>query len=352
MPKVLLCATTTGYQLASFREAAALLGYETVLATDRCHVLDDPWGDRAIPFERGEIPDGLDGVVALGEKAAEFAAGLGMRFHSPDAVRAAADKRLTRQRFREAGMLSPGNVRFPLVVKPASRSASQGVIRADSPPELEAAIQRVRKLIGTEAMLIEEFIPGHEYALEGLVSGGVLHPVAMFDKPDPLDGPFFEETIYVVIPPIAATVAAAQEAVSALRLSDGPVHAEMRINDGGVWMLEVAPRPVGGLCAKAVPGLESAILRHAVTGETPDVFAGPSAVMMIPVGAGGVFRGVAGVEEASEWAEVVITAKEGQHFRPWPEGNSYPGFLFGKSAEAVRRAHACLRFDYSFSFLP
>jgi hypothetical protein len=354
MPTLLLCATTTGYQLDSFRAAARRLGVDTRLATDRCHVMDDPWGDQAVPMQQPEDILPADGVVALGEKAARFAARLGWRFHSAEAVEAACDKRLTRKAFRRAGLRTPAPDGFPCVVKPVARSASQGVIRANDETELAAAIARVKRLVGTEELLVERFIPGHEYAIEGLVTGGRLHVVAMFDKPDPLDGPFFEETIYVTMEPLPEAVAETQRAVSALGLSDGPIHAEMRINPEGVWMLEVAARPIGGLCARVVPELEEAVIRHSLDGSAPTrPYVGPAGVMMIPVGIGGIFRGVSGIEAAMAVhgiEDVVITAKEGQLFRPWPEGNSYPGFLFARCQEpaaALRHAQACLQWDFT-----
>lgn len=358
MPRILLCAATTGYQLDSFRAAARRMDVETILVTDRCHVMDDPWGDQAIPMHHTEpIPD-ADGIVALGEKAARFAASLGRRFHPLAAVEAACDKRLTREAFRLAGLRTPASGGFPCVVKPVARSASQGVIRANDPQELEAAIARVKQLVGGEEILVEGFIPGHEYAIEGLVTGGRLSVVAMFDKPDPLDGPYFEETIYATIEPLDSAVEETQRAITALGLTDGPVHAEMRVNRDGVWMLEVAPRPIGGLCARIVPGLEEAIILHAMTGEPTEwPYTAPAGVMMIPVGAGGVFRGVTGVDEAGavEGIEgVVITAKEGQLFRAWPEGNSYPGFIFARCPEpvaALREAHGKLRWSYAMELL-
>lgn len=350
MPKILLATTTTGYQTQAFLDAARHLGVEVVVASDRCHVLENPWpderGDAAIPFEGGEVPQ-VDGVVALGDKASRYASTLGLRFHSRDAVEAATDKRLTRERFRAAGLRIPQTDGLPCVVKPVGRSASQGVIRADTESERAAAIARVRRLVGDEPILVERFIPGHEYALEGFVTDGRLSVVAMFDKPDPLDGPYFEETIYEVCDPVAQAVEETQRAVYALGLSDGPLHAEMRINEEGVWMIEVAPRPIGGLCAKIVPDLEEAVIRHALTGEVPPLYLGPSAAMMIPVGEGGMFRGATGIEESSRYAEVVITAKEGQVFRAWPEGSSYPGFLFAPTASQLRAALACLKFDYA-----
>ena len=173
---------------------------------------------------------------------------------------------------------------YPCVLKPLGLSASRGVIRANDDSEFAAAFRRIKALLEHEeisdSIQVERFIPGREVALEGIVTGGRLDVVAVFDKPDPLDGPFFEETIYVTPSRQPESVQTAivettGQAIGALGLTDGPVHAEMRVNDRGVWMLEVAARPIGGLCAKSIPGLEERILRHAV-GEIPNLAPGGS----------------------------------------------------------------------------
>ena len=208
---------------------------------------------------------------------------------------------------------------------------------------------------------MEEFLPGLEFALEGLVTRGRLRPLALFDKPDPLDGPFFEETIYVTPSRKPASIQTAiletaSAAVAALGLTHGPIHAEMRVDPRGVWMLEVAARPIGGLCAKALPGLEEAILSHAAGApDRPIELPAPSSgVMMIPIPREGVYASVEGVELAAAIPgirEVAITAKPGQHLLPLPEGHSYLGFLFaaGPTPAAVesslRAAHSALRFE-------
>jgi biotin carboxylase len=373
-----------------FSEAADRAGIDLILATDRCHILEDPWGDHAIAI-RFEDPNGaallleqeaghIDGIVAVGDRhalvAAVAAAKLGLRFHPPDAVAACRNKLTARERFRDSGMLTPEfypipvsadppAARFyPCVLKPLGLSASRGVIRANNDSEFAAAFRRIKALLEHEelsdSIQVERFIPGREFALEGIVTGGRLDVVAIFDKPDPLDGPFFEETIYVtpsrepesVQTAIVETTA---QAIAALGLTDGPIHAEMRVNAVGVWMLEVAARPIGGLCAKAIPGLEERILRHAV-GERPEL-APPreaSGVMMIPIPRQGVYNGVSGVEEAQTVpgvTEVIVTAKQGHKIVPLPEGQSYLGFIFARAAtpieveQSLRSAHSALEFE-------
>ena len=396
MARLLLFAATTGYQIRVFAEAARRLDVELTLATDRCHVLDDPWGDRAIPVRFGDVPGSLevlrgrrfDAVAAVGDApavlAAEVASALGIPFHPPAAVRACHDKYLARQLFQAAGLPVPQFFRvaladapdaaalrapYPCVLKPLSLSASRGVIRANDPDEFRAAFARIKTLLAREQqsqyLQVEAYIPGREFAVEGIVTRGAPRILAIFDKPDPLEGPFFEETIYVT--PSRESAAAQQSmretverAVRALGLYHGPFHAELRFNESGIWMVEVAARPIGGLCSKALRfgagmPLEELVLRHAI-GE--DIAAlqladAASGVMMIPIPRGGVYEDAAGVDEARSIEgvdDVIVTAKAGQMLVPLPEGASYLGFIFARGGDpaeverALRRAHAKLSF--------
>jgi len=389
---LLLFASTTGYQIRVFAEAARHVGAEVTLATDRCHIMDDPWGDRAIPVKFDRIAESLevlrnlnlqvDGVAAVGDKpavlAAEAAAMYGVPFHPPAAARACHDKHAARELFQAAGMLVPRFFRagseedaarapYPCVLKPLGQSASKGVIRANNPAEFAAAFRRIIRM-GEKEVQVEAYIPGREFALEGLATRGRLETIAIFDKPDPLEGPFFEETIYVTPSrePEAvqrALMETTQQAITALGLRHGPVHAEMRYNERGAWILEVHARPIGGLCSRslrmadAVP-LEEMILVHACGGDVSMAHLdGPaSGVMMIPTPMDGLYRGVDGVERARAVPlieDVAITATEGQHFVPPPEGSSYLGFIFARGEtpeqveEALRRAHAKLKFEFA-----
>ncbi len=400
--RILLVAATTGYQVRVFAEAAARIGFEIVLATDRCHHLDDPWGDQALPV-RFEDPVGsaealaqqavsVDGIVAVGDRPAFLAAvtaeRLGLRFHTAAAVETCRSKYLTRERFRAAGLKvpeycrftlseAPRDVTFPCVLKPLGLSASQGVIRADSPAEFTAAFERIRAILGNKDIArfqdeqdhyiqVERYIPGREFAIEGIVTNGALQVLAIFDKPDPLEGPYFAETIYLTPSLETAEVqselkAGAHRGVAALGLTNGPVHIEMRYNTEGMWVLEAAARPIGGLCARSLRfgkdiALEELILRHAagedVSGLERESLA--SGVYMIPVPSAGVYRETHGVELARAVPcveEVIITAKEGQRVMPLPEGSTYAGFIFaraespGEVETALRSAHAKLHFD-------
>ncbi len=413
MPRahVLFVTATTGYQARSFQQAARALDVGLLYVTDRCHALEDPWRDGAIAVrfddEAGAVEQvhaalagrPVAGVVAAGDRPARLAANvaraLAVSWHPPDGVRVSTNKLLARGRLLAAGLPVPWFVglgpddtiatvaprlRFPCVVKPLTLTGSRGVIRADSPDALEQALARVRKILDTDGrpagddpertdVVIEGFIPGREVALEGVLENGALRVFAIFDKPDPLDGPFFEETLYVT--PAALDASARQSvavtvarAALSLGLHHGPIHAECRINEAGVFVLEVAPRPIGGLCAGALRfadgvregiSLEELLLRHAI-GEPLDGFgreASASGVMMIPTPRRGRLRAVRGIPEAEQVPgidQVLIAARPDQLLVPLPEGASYLGFIFarggsaGEVEAALREAHARLHF--------
>jgi hypothetical protein len=272
-------------------------------------------------------------------------------------------------------------------------SGSQGVIRADDSEQLAAAVDRVQRILsrhpseqsrreGFWQLLIEDYVPGPEVALEGVVSGGRLEVVAIFDKPDPLEGPHFEETLYVTPSRQRAdvqscVVAVTERAVCAMGLTDGPIHAELRLggppseNPGeepvGIEpvVIEIAARSIGGLCSRALhhvlggddgPGsLEALLLARALGRRVARPPAsGASGVMMLPVPRDGVLKAVHGLDEARAVPgvdAVTIAIEPGQAVRGLPEGNSYLGFAFAHADEpatveaALRRAHGCLRFD-------
>jgi biotin carboxylase len=411
LTRILLLSTTTGYQLRSFGESAARLGIDLTLATDRCKQLEDPWRDAAIPVRFYDEDGSLQairaaaaerpfsGVIAVGDRpavlAARVASALNLPGNPPAAADATRNKSLMRQKFAEGGLAVPwfrelpagaaiesilGAVRYPCVIKPLGLSGSRGVIGADNPGQLGYAVQRVRALLARpeiraqrsgldDRLLIEGFIDGEEYAVEAIMTRGRLRVLAIFDKPDLLDGPFFEETIYVTPTEISNDVQSAivtelQRGVAALGLVHGPIHAECRVSRRGVVMLEIAARPIGGLCSKVlrfsaggetVP-LEEVLLRHC-RGEDVTVYQrehAASGVMMMPIPKRGILKKVRGEEDARKVAQVEdvrITAKKDQLLEPLPEGGSYLGFIFarGRSAHEVttglREAHRRLTFD-------
>src|SRR5438876_3131535 len=411
-PRLLLLLPTVTYRTVAFVEAARRLGAELTVASERPSTFEraNPTGlitlDFADPthaagqaraFARGHL---VHGVVAVDDDTAVVAAAiaeeLGLRGNPVAAARAARDKHRQRQLLAAAGVAVPRfellttaadpegvsrSAAYPCVLKPLRLSASRGVVRADTPAEFVAAFERIKRILeqpgchpASRSLLVEEFVPGREVALEGLVTQDALTVLAIFDKPDPLDGPFFQETIYVTPSRLAQAAqqeiaACAQAAVGALGLREGPVHAEVRHNDRGAWLIELAARPIGGRCGAALRGearetgkgkgetlsLEEIIIRHALGMDLPTMERErrASGVMMIPVPGAGVLRDVRGVGEAQAVPlveEVVITMHPGQTLVPWPEGSRYPGFIFarGGTSEAVeaalRAAHARLEF--------
>jgi biotin carboxylase len=320
--------------------------------------------------------------------AARASAALGLPHNSLESAEAARDKHLMRRLFARAGVPSPHfrlcstgddleplaeQIAYPCVVKPLRLNGSRGVIRADNPEEFVAAARRLARMLDRlegnsrpKPFLAERFIPGPEVALEGLIDQGRLQLLALFDKPDPLDGPFFEETIYVTPSRLPAAVQAeivrvAGMAAAAVGLERGPLHAELRISPDGPVMVELAGRSIGGLCSRTLrfgtsASLEELILRQAVGMPIESLGRAGSAggVMMIPIPQPGVLRGVRGLEEARSVAgveSVEITAPLHYPLVPLPEGDAYLGFIFaqGSSPEqveaALRKAHAALTFE-------
>ncbi len=428
---------TTSYGTAGFVDACRRAGAEVTIASDRCHVLDgawrwpadslvidfgDPEGAAEIIASAAKEPGGaLAAVLPVGgelpARVASLAAGrLGLPANPPGAMIAAANKLEMRTRLAAAGangpdlpglsglpelsdlrqplfvavartadprevaemVRRPGGVGFPCVVKPLMLSGSRGVLRADDPATLTAALARVARLLADPAVrhidpvaadriLIESFIPGREVAVEGLLTRGVLEVLAIFDKPDPLDGPTFEETIYLTpsrhpADDQARIARALAAATRALGLETGAVHAELRLDGGAPVVIEVAARPIGGLCARALRfdgglSLEDVVVRHALGGDGhPIRERRPSGVMMIPIPARdpAVLRSVRGLEEARGVPgidDVIISVRPGETVVPLPDGASYLGFIFA-SAEtpaavetALRTAAARVSFD-------
>jgi biotin carboxylase len=399
VPRVLLLLPTTSYRTPDFLAAAENLGLEVTVASEEPSTMErlNPAGLLTLDF--ADLPACADrvasfsaqqplaAVVAVDERTAVVAAAIAERLglpHNPVAAAAAAgNKAKMRQRLAEAGVASPRHrlfradgdpqaaareVDYPCVLKPTFLAASRGVIRADGAPGFVEAWSRLARILEEPAVaarggaaageiLVEDFVPGIEVALEGLLSRGELRVLALFDKPDPLDGPFFEETIYVTPSRLPASIQegcarAAKAAAWALGLREGPIHAEMRVNAGGVSVIEIAARSIGGLCSRALRfgtgmSLEELILRHALglelSGAERDVTA--AGVMMIPIPEAGILqevRGLGGAREVPGIEEVTISAHVGSRLVPLPEGDRYLGFIFSR-AETPERAEAALR---------
>jgi biotin carboxylase len=384
VPAVVLLLPKAGYRNDDFLAAAGKLGIDVIHASDVCHQLADRWDEmplalrsrdaaaaaaelvRQLRERRPAAVVGVDDSTAL--VAALASARLGLPHNPPAAVAAARSKVQSREKLAAAGLPVPrfsvcalGETprwdRFPCVVKPLVLSGSRGVIRADSPAALAAAITRIAAILRSpdvaqrrdpdlDRLLIEEFMPGPEVALEGLLQRGHLHLLALFDKPDPLDGPFFEETLYVTpsrhpAPLQDAAARAVAAGCAALGLVEGPVHAELRLSPDGPRLLEIAARSIGGLCGRALRfgvgiTLEELVLRHALgeTHDPPPREHQAAGVLMLPIRQRGVLEKVRGIPEAKAVPfveDVVITAHLREELVPLPEGGSYLGFAFARA---------------------
>ena len=397
--RVLIIAPHGSYRTVPYVEAARRLGIEVLIASEGRHSLVSAYA-QGLHLDFSDSGGALDVILEAArhrsfaaiigtddittELASRAARRLGLPHNEPDAVSIARRKDLARARLSAAGIPVPAHARvnlgkplagqldgidFPCVVKPLAMSASRGVIRVDSGDELRAACERVARIVAEARdpeerhyLLVEEFVPGVEVAVEAMLTDGDLDVLAVFDKPGPLNGPYFEETYFVtpsrldpgVQRQIRQRVA---ETCRAYGLRHGPVHAECRINAAGVWMLEIASRTIGGLCSRLFEygldgSLEELVLSHAMG--TPRVLADwqqAAGVLMIPTPQAGILRRVEGTGAARAVAyveEVTIQVRDRYQLVPLPEGSTYLGFIFARAPRpeqveaALRQAHAKL----------
>jgi len=402
--RLLLLVPTTSYRIGDFLNAAERLGVDVAVGSDERQVLELYSDDGTLSVDFDDLDRGVARIVAYNATfqlaaiigvddettliAAKASQALGLPHNTPDSVEATANKHRLRTCLANSGLPAPRFTLlaasddpaqaaresfYPAVLKPLALSASRGVIRVDDRAQFAAAFRRIGTILenagvtgdAARHILVEEYVPGVEVALEGLLDKGCLTILALFDKPDPLEGPYFEETIYVtpsrlpehVRDVITATV---NRAVATLGLHEGPIHAELRINDEGVWLIEVAARSIGGLCSRALhfgagERLEDLILRHALGLPVPaaEPERPATGVMMIPIPSAGILRGVAGIEAAratENIEDLTISVPLGEILVPVPEGNRYLGFIYaaGDTPEAVeaalRSAHGQLKF--------
>ena len=405
--RILLLLPTKTYRAKAFLSAASQLGVAVAIGSDQPQTLSElsPRKSLVINFSKPEKATEeivafaqnhpIDAVVGVDDDTtilvSMVAKALSLPHNSVESARTTRSKYQMRKVLAAGGIPSPHfelvsirvdpaeiatAVNFPCVLKPLSLSASRGVIRANNPKEFVTAFQRVVSILGladvksrkdarTEQILVEDFIPGIEVALEGILIRGRLKVLAIFDKPDPLDGPFFEETLYVTPSRLSAEVqneiiSCTARTAEVLGLREGPVHAELRVNDDGAWIIEIAARSIGGLCARTLRfgagiSLEELIIRHAIGMEVDSLQRErqPVGVMMIPVPRAGILqeiRGKTDAEQVSGIEEVTISIPIGQEVLPLPEGARYLGFIFarGNSPESVeaflREAHNRLEF--------
>ena len=411
MSRVMLLIPSASYRAPDFMAAASKLGVEVVVGTDVANPLEGAAGGRLVALDYARPDLGaqqieafatlhpLDTIVAVDDGgtllAARAARRLELPYNAVAAVEATRNKALLRERLAAAHVPAPPyrvvpialdtaaleavarDLPYPVVLKPLALSASRGVIRADDAAEFTAAFERVRAILaqpdvtgecGTELadrILVEGYVPGVEVSIEGLLNDGRLRVLAIFDKPDPLEGPFFEETIYVTPSRLSdadqRTLAdTTMAACRALGLTHGAVHAELRLHEGVAYPIDIAARSIGGLCSRTLDfgtgmSLEELILRHATGAEVPTYArdARAAGVMMIPIPRAGTLRSVSGVaaaEAVPHVIDVTIAIRPGGKIVPLPEGTEYLGFIFARAdtpaavEQALRSAHAALTF--------
>ena len=401
MDRLLLILPSATYRAADFIAAARELGVAVTVASERRAAMSATMGSAALTLPLSD-PDRAAAAIVAAAAETPFAAvvgvddqgvmaaalasqSLGLRHNPPLAVARTRDKWAMRRALAEHAIPQPafgaiegdgdgtaaaGSVGLPCVVKPVSLSGSRGVIRANDLGEVRAAVARVRSILiaagrpAAEPLLLEAYVPGVEVAVEALMRNGAMEVLAIFDKPDPLEGPYFEETLYVTPSRLPETVLGEVErrsagAARALGLREGPVHAELRVDGGRVSVLEVAARSIGGLCSRALRfgaglSLEAVILRHSLglAVADPKRERAASGVMMLPIGHAGVLVEVEGQERARAVAGIgglEITIARGRPVVPLPEGDRYLGFLFARGADpagverSLREAHSHLR---------
>lgn len=401
--RLLLLVTSSSYRTQTFAHVAKSLAVELLYGIDMPKKLAELYRV-PLALDFADLEQATAEIVELAKKtpfdailsvddsgsllAAQACAALRLAHNAPEAADAARNKYRMRQLLQAGGVPVPlfrriepdvplervaNEITYPVVLKPLLLSGSRGVIRVD---DAQAFVQAgewlrayLRRLNGIEeglVILVEEYLPGGEVALEGLLTDGQLQVLALFDKPDPLIGPFFEETIYVTPSRLPEALQEAiakrtQEAALALGLRTGPVHAELRFNERGVWLIEMAGRSIGGLCGSILEFgtsvcLEELIVRQAVGLPLPDIQRATDAagVMMIPIPRAGILRAVTGLEAAKQVTDITgieITAPLDYPLKPLPEGDSYLGFIFARAAtpteveQALRNAHRALHFE-------
>lgn len=410
MLRILLLIPTTSYRTQAFLDAARRLGVEITVGSERPNVLahtnpsglltvsiaDNKKAAATVTEFAKKFP--LDAVIGVDDQttvtAAVVSAALGLQHNSIESVSAARNKYMMRQLFSSAGVSQPRyflfsiedlpdsiahSISYPCVVKPLMLAGSRGVIRVDSEAEFATAFRRLEKILRasdiaceheTQSLLVENYVSGIEVAVDGLLVKSNLQEdrsklkiLAIFDKPDPLEGPFFEETIYVTPSRLPQNIQEeialrTEQATIALGLEEGPIHAELRINEQGVWVIELAARSIGGLCSRALRfarndrvggtiSLEELILRRALGMEVELFQREPQSagVMMIPIPQAGIFSEVRGLQEAKgveNVEDIIISAHVGEDLLPLPEGSKYLGFIFGR-AESPARVESALR---------
>ena len=401
-PRILLIAPHNSYRIAPYIQAAQNLKLDIlVVSQGKYSLVSEVAAGVHVDFQNMELAlqkikeaiqkYPVSGVIGTDDLTVSLASQIGesldLAHNPPEAALLSRRKDLARAHLKTAGLSSvpehiriplaqhieqAENIQFPCVVKPVSLSGSRGVIRADNSQQFNDACERISGMLSKEQqlpeeerdyILVEEFISGPEFAVEGLLSNGQLQVLALFDKPDPLEGPYFEETYYITPSRLEPRlqdriIRCVSDACHAYGLLEGPVHAEVRLKDEAPWIMEVAARTIGGQCARLIElgtgyPLEEMVLLHAVGNPLPvRNDQGAAGVLMIPIPRAGILRRVEGLMQALDVPfieDIEISIREGYELVPLPEGSSYLGFIFAsaptpdKVEKALRKAHGYLK---------
>jgi len=399
--RLLLISHHNSYRIAPYIKAARRLGIEVTIASEGVHSLvaevaqglhiDFSNLDAAIEvIIQAHQSHAFNGILGSDDQTVELAAHIASRLklihNPPEAALCSSRKDLARAQLSLADCPVPlhcllnlelpldkqmAGLPWPCVLKPLSMSASRGVIRVNDKNEFITACERLKPIVATANtrfeqthLLIEDYIDGIEIAYEGFLHQGELNTITIFDKPDPLTGPYFAETIYVTPSSLPAELqqtikTVISKACAAYGLQTGAVHAECRIDkNNNVWILEIASRTIGGDCARLLDNEQFRIEELAITlamDRAPDVTMPEQArgVMMIPIKQSGLLKRVEGLLKAGKVAgidKIDIIIQPGHELVPLPEGNQYLGYIFASAkstkqvTDAIRRAYACLEF--------
>ncbi len=234
------------------------------------------------------------------------------------------------------------------VLKPIYGTASKSVLKINNVEKNKEQIEKLMQDCFDQDLVIEEYIDGKEYALEGTIINSELKKIVIFDKPVEYKHPYFEESIYITPSELSSeaekrVVSIVDKACKKIGLEDGPVHVEFKINENQIFIIEINPRMIGGLCSRCLSfglfkvSLEEIILHAFMNNELKNIellnnYVG---VLMIPTPKSGKFISInkEELENIPNISNVEITVPEGSDLLEPPYGDKYLGFAFSQGID-------------------
>ena len=234
------------------------------------------------------------------------------------------------------------------VLKPIYGTASKSVLKINNVEKNKEQIEKLMQDCFDQDLVIEEYIDGKEYALEGTIINSELKKIVIFDKPVEYKHPYFEESIYITPSELSSeaekrVVSIVDKACKKIGLEDGPVHVEFKINENQIFIIEINPRMIGGLCSRCLSfglfkvSLEEIILHAFMNNELKNIellnnYVG---VLMIPTPKSGKFISInkEELEKIPNISNVEITVPEGSDLLEPPYGDKYLGFAFSQGID-------------------